>query len=224
MSDTRAFPMFRQQAQQQQKTGPAGQPDADAAAATAAAEAAASSEAPGASAQAAADAKVTRTPEEELAFWKSQSRTWEERAKANFPAAKELAEIKAATATDLEKAVAAAKAEGRAEVTSTVANQLIDSKVEALAAKAGFIDAADAIAHLPKTVRSLAVKEDGTLDANLLNEAIAEVAEKKPYLVGSFKPQPDRAQGARQTSTAGPTPEAMKASMERALGRKPAKA
>src|SRR5215211_6920708 len=45
--------------------------------------------------------------------WKAKAREWEKRAKVNSGAAAELAKVKAAAMTDQEKAVEAAKAEGR---------------------------------------------------------------------------------------------------------------
>jgi hypothetical protein len=65
---------------------------------------------------------------------KALQRKWEDRAKANSNAAKELEELRKASMTDLEKAVEAAKTEGFNEGRAAGLGQLVAAKIEAAAA------------------------------------------------------------------------------------------
>lgn len=63
--------------------------------------------------------------EAELAKWKANARKNEERAKANAAAAKELAELKRSSMSDLERAVDEAKQAARAEVLREVGGERV---------------------------------------------------------------------------------------------------
>lgn len=64
----------------------------------------------------------------------ANSRKWEDRAKANAGAAKELEELRKQAMSDQERAVAEAQAAGRAEALSEVASEIVDARIEAAAA------------------------------------------------------------------------------------------
>ncbi|MEU7787670.1 hypothetical protein [Amycolatopsis sp. NPDC049159] len=138
----------------------------------------------------------------------------EARAKA---AEEERDALKAATQTDQEKAVEAARAEGRAE-----GNQrLIRAVVEAKAAAAGFHDPADAAVQLHNRLAEVKVTKDGDVDQTKVTELVAELAQAKAYLVktaGATPPVPLPGQGNHQ-----PAPKsgaaAGKAEAERRFGK-----
>lgn len=79
-------------------------------------------------------------PAAEVAKWKELARKHEDRAKANAGAQKELDALKAASMSDLEKAVAQAKADGINEGLATSAQKVVAAEFKAAAA--GRLDAA----------------------------------------------------------------------------------
>lgn len=90
--------------------------------------------------------------------------------------------------TDLEKAVDAAKAEGRAEVLSAANDRLLKSRIEALAAR-DLADPADAVRLLD--LAQFKVGDDGQTDDAAIKSAIGELVKSKPYLAA----QPSGFQG-----------------------------
>lgn len=64
----------------------------------------------------------------------AKARKWEDRAKSNAQAAKELETLKQSTMTDIEKAAATAKAEGRAEAARELAEERVLDKIRVAAA------------------------------------------------------------------------------------------
>jgi hypothetical protein len=126
--------------------------------------------------------------------WKKQARTNERDLKA---AQKRLAEFEAANATDLEKAVAKARAEAVAEITASVNSRLISAEARALAAAEGFRNPALAVKAID--LADVAVTDSGEVDATALKSALAELAKAEPYLLksddGPRRPAPDKAQG-----------------------------
>lgn len=113
----------------------------------------------------------------------------------------ELDTMKAANATDLEKAIQKARDEAGAEIRATTDRQLIAAEIRALAAAARF--------HDPKVAPALAdltgikVGADGTVDTAAAEAAVKALADAHPYLVASEEkkdpktPRRDPAQGAR---------------------------
>lgn len=131
---------------------------------------------------------------------------------ADYPelqkAAKRLQEIEAANATELEKAVAKARDEGRAEVQTTANARLVAAEARALAAEAKFRNPGLAIKAIDTS--QVRVADDGTVDAGAIKDLLTELAKADPYLVDDGKlprPKPDDAQGrppATPASTATP--------------------
>lgn len=104
--------------------------------------------------------------------------------------ASRLDEIEAASASEQEKAVNAAKAEAtkvERERTNTV---LARAEARALAAEAQFQDPADAVAFLD--LSQVAVNDDGEVDADEIKSQLKTLAEKKQYLL---KPKPETTAG-----------------------------
>lgn len=70
-------------------------------------------------------------PTETVDFWKAQARENEKRAKRNASAAKELEKLRASMMSETEKAVDAARAEGRKEATSASGQKLAAAEIKA---------------------------------------------------------------------------------------------
>lgn len=108
----------------------------------------------------------------ELARWKAQSRENERRAKANAAAAKELEQLKAASMTELEKAVNEAKSATRAEVLREVGATRVDDIVRLAAAGRP----ADVDALLEGLDRNRFLDDDGQPDSKAIKAWIDRVA------------------------------------------------
>ena len=138
-------------------------------------------------------------PETDLAAdvekWKALARKNEERAKANAAAAKELEEVKKQNMTDTEKAVAEAKAAGRAEALKETGASLVEAEIKAAATGRGI----DIDALLEGVDRSRFISEDGKADTAAVTAWVDKVA---PQVADDGKPEiPDLGQGALGTST-----------------------
>lgn len=140
----------------------------------------------------------------EVEKWKALSKKNEDRAKANADAAKRLAELEAASATDLEKAAKAARDEGRTEVLTVANARLVNAEARAAAAELRFKNPALAIKSVD--LSSIEVNDDGEVDAGAVRAALAELANAEPYLVGDGRPKGDADQGARTTAKPEPSP------------------
>lgn len=136
-----------------------------------------------------------KTPEQLLeeeraqtAHWKEMARKQEERAKANAEKAKKYDEHEAANQTELEREKA------RADAAEQRAQQRTDRAVlaEVRALADGFVDRDDAIANLAREEGGLArfVSDDGDIDTEAINAALAATLEKKPHLKKSDAPPP----------------------------------
>jgi hypothetical protein len=134
----------------------------------------------------------------EATKWRDLARKHEERAKANSAAAKELEQLRQQSMSDLEKAVAQARAEGHAEgLTSGMARVV---KAEIRAAAAGRMSAEQLGALLEATNLSVFIGEDGDVDeAKVVKfvDGIAPPAEEETRPAGF----PDLGQGARGGSS-----------------------
>lgn len=103
-------------------------------------------------------------------------------------AATELDQIKAATATDLERAVKEADTKARAEVTGTLHATLRAAEARALAAAAKFRNPTDVVALLGASLNEVPVT--GTeVDSAALKALVDDLAKKSPYLVDDGKKQ-----------------------------------
>jgi len=106
--------------------------------------------------------------------------------------------------TEQQKAVDAARKEGETSALERANTRLVRSEARALAAAAGFRDPADAVALI--NLAGVKVTNDGDVDADAIKTQLAEVAEKKAYLLkdtGPARPGGDAGQGPR--GTAGPS-------------------
>lgn len=100
--------------------------------------------------------------------------------------AERLAELEAASASDLDKAVAKAKDEGKAEAQAAVNEVLIAAEVRAAAAEAKFKKPADALALLTAEGKLTPVKvTDGQADAEAVKTLVDALAKERDYLLES---------------------------------------
>lgn len=128
----------------------------------------------------------------EVEKWKQLARKHEDRAKANAAAAKERDEIKQASMSEQEKAVAEAVSKARAETLAEVGSALVDAEFKAAAAGRSI----DVAALLEGLDRSRFVTEDGQADTEAITtwiDRIAPAEEKEPARPGF----PDLGQGQR---------------------------
>lgn len=102
----------------------------------------------------------------------------------------ELESLKGATQTEQEKAIAAARDEGRSEVRGQFGKSLVAAAIETAASTARFFDPADAAALLTGRIPEVTVADNGTIDRVKVAELVKELAESKPHLVQSGTPAP----------------------------------
>lgn len=95
-------------------------------------------------------------------------------------------ELEAASKSDLEKAVDAARKEGESAAAQRVNERLVKSEARALAAQAKFRDAGDAVHFLD--LADVKVADDGTVDAAAITKQLDQLAKDKPYLLSDDKP------------------------------------
>jgi hypothetical protein len=107
----------------------------------------------------------------------------------------ELDKIRESQQSDTEKAVNAAKKETEDAVRAEVRRERVLDRVEVLAAK-DFADAEDARLRLEKRADDFVTK-DGTVDADAIKAALAELLKGKPHLSANGRPKGDADQGAR---------------------------
>ena len=104
-----------------------------------------------------------------------------------------------AAKTEQERAVEAAKAEGRTEALSTANARLVQSEARALAAEAKFRNPTLAVRAVD--LSGVTVSDDGTPDAEAIKAKLTELSTAEPYLiddVAATRPKPDRGQGQQQ--------------------------
>lgn len=124
-----------------------------------------------------------------------EARKWEDRAKQNHTAAKELETLRQQSMTETERAVAAARAEAAQEVALRYGSRLVDAEVRAAAA-GRTIDVSTLLEGLD---RSRFLTEDGEPDVKAIS---AWVDKLSPPPVEPAKPGfPDVGQGARGTAS-----------------------
>lgn len=121
----------------------------------------------------------------------AEARKWEDRAKANLGAAKELDTLKRTTMTDLEKAVADARDEGRTLALKEASAALVDAKIEAAAT--GRLNPAQLASLLDGIDRSKFVDDAGLIDTAKVSKFVDSVAPPKGTL--------DLGQGQRGANT-----------------------
>lgn len=151
------------------------------------------------------EASDTRTGDE-AKDWKAEAekltaeaRKWEGRAKANASAAKELEQLRQQSMSETEKAVAQARAEGRAEALAAAMGRLASAEIRAAAA--GRLTDEQLEALLEATNTAVFIGEDGDIDRAKVQrfvDGIAPPLTEEPVPAGF----PDLGQGARSGSLA----------------------
>lgn len=108
--------------------------------------------------------------------WKTEARKWEQRAKENKGAADELEKLRAANMSEQEKAVKAAKDEGRTAAFAEAAPKIAQARLEAAAARAG-VDLGDFAEYLDV---AKFVDSDGEVDDKAIKAAVAKFSKLAP--------------------------------------------
>lgn len=125
------------------------------------------------------------------------SRRWEERAKANADASRELDKLRQSQMSETEKAVAEAKATGRSEALREIGGRLVDAEVKAAAA--GRLTDGQRDALLDGLDRTRFLTEDGDVDTARVAKWVDSIAPAKateePETNG--RPRVDLGQGRR---------------------------
>lgn len=127
--------------------------------------------------------------------WKTQARKHEERAKSNSTAVKELEDLRKQAMTDQERAVAEAKAAGRAELMVEMGAKLVAAEFRA-AATGRIDDGALAVLMARLDLRQF-INDDGDPDPKAIGEFIDGIAPKQADPDTSTSTFPDLGQGAR---------------------------
>ncbi|SDM46570.1 hypothetical protein SAMN04487981_101610 [Streptomyces sp. cf386] len=112
--------------------------------------------------------------------WKAEARKWEDRAKANKTAADELEALKAANMSEQEKAVKAAKADGRTAALAEAAPQIAQARLEAAAARAG-VDLGEFAEFIDLTKF---VGDGGQVDDKAIQAAVTKFSKLAPKGAG----------------------------------------
>lgn len=100
---------------------------------------------------------------------------------------RDLAKMQEANQTEAEKALAAAKAEGRTEALSVANTRLVRAEIKAAAA--GVLqDPDDATAHID--VSAFEVDDNGDVDTKAIKAEVERLVKAKPYLAAGVKPAP----------------------------------
>ncbi|MCA1569318.1 MAG: hypothetical protein LC798_03140 [Chloroflexi bacterium] len=121
--------------------------------------------------------------------------------KAHKAAMAELDKLKASTATDQEKALAAAKEEGRAEALKSANERVLRSEIRA-AASTKLADPGDAVRLLDPD--DFADEKTGEVDSKRLAKAVDDLLKEKPYLAGKgARPAGDGGNGVRGGAPSG---------------------
>lgn len=107
-----------------------------------------------------------------------------------------------AARTDQEKAVEAAKNEGRTEALTAANTRLLSAEARALAAEAKFASPTLAVRALD--LSDVKVNDDGSVDADAIKTKLKELAETGAFVLENGekpKPKPDKAQGGSTKTT-----------------------
>jgi hypothetical protein len=128
----------------------------------------------------------------EVAKWKAIARKHEDRAKANAGAAKELESVRQASMSDIEKAVAMARDEARAQALLEAGEELVDEVIRNASKDAGV----DADVLLEGLDRRRFLGEDNKPDRKAIGAWFGRLV-PKPDPGSSDKRFPDLGQGSR---------------------------
>lgn len=133
----------------------------------------------------------------EVAKWKSLAQKHEKTAKANVDKAKQYDQLKVESMTELERAVAEARAEAATAVRLEFGSKLVDAEVRAATAGRGV----DVDALLETLDRGRFVGDDGEIDRDAISGWVDRVAPKVEEKDESALPTfPDLSQGFRGPS------------------------
>lgn len=133
----------------------------------------------------------------EIEKWKSLARKHEERAKANAAAQAELDKLREATASEQEKAIAAARREASAEAAKAFGARLAEAQFRVSAA--GRLSEEQVTGLLAVADLGKFVDDNGDPDVEAITAAVSRVAPVNP---SSGTVPPDDAQGARTATPA----------------------
>lgn len=121
---------------------------------------------------------------------RAEAKKWEGRARANAPAAKELEQLRQASMSDLEKAVAVARQEARTEALRESGTRLVDASVRLAATGRGV----DVDALLDGLDRNRFLTDEGEPDEKAILQWVDRLVPKPDTGTRSF---PDLGQGSR---------------------------
>jgi hypothetical protein len=165
----------------------------------------------------AADDTATESEQQDATDYKAEaeklkaaSRKWEDRAKANAAAAKELDELRKQSMSDIEKAVDAARNEARAEVLREVGATRVDDAVKVAAAGRRV----DIDALLEGLDRSRFLTDEHLPDTDAIAKWVDRIA---PVPDDSSSPFPDLGQGVRTSAVSPGDDDALLSSVKSAL-------
>jgi alanyl-tRNA synthetase len=125
----------------------------------------------------------------------------------------ELEQLRQASMSEQEKAIAAAKDEARREALAAANERILRSEIKAAAA-GKLADPADAVAYLRDDMASF-IDDSGDVDAKTLAKAIDDLVRAKPYLAATVNNPGSADGGPRQPAQAGD----MNATIRRLAGR-----
>lgn len=128
-------------------------------------------------------------------------------------AAKRAQKLEEQNQTEAEKAIAAAKAEGAAEASTTANARLI--RAEAVATAAGVLRNPRLAPQLVD-LSEITVDDDGEVDTKAIEKALADLVKAEPYLGADHKPSPGTGGGGARPAA---TTESMNDEIRRLAGR-----
>lgn len=128
---------------------------------------------------------------------RSLRRAAEKEARENAAHKQRADELEAATQSDTEKAVSAARREGAQEAIASANKRVVNAEARALAAEHGFRNPALAVRAID--LGDVKVTDDGTVDVDAIKASFAALATAEPYLLKADDaprtPKPDPSQG-----------------------------
>lgn len=135
-----------------------------------------------------------------------------------------LDELEAASATEMEKAVKAARAEAEQATAGRYLSVLRAAEVRAQAAGLQFRDPGDALAQLGARLGDVKVGDDGEVDGAAVAKLLAELAAAKPYLINAQTPPPAPSLNGAGVGNNGTPPASRAVSLGEAVARRMAPA
>lgn len=133
---------------------------------------------------------------------RSLRRAAEKEARENAAHKQRAEELEAATQSDTEKAVSAARREGAQEAIASANKRVVHAEARALAAEQGFRNPQLAVRAIE--LGDIKVTDDGTVDTDAITAALTGLATAEPYLLkgddGPRTPKPDHSQGSGKTT------------------------